>query len=58
MTTEQTTAPVTRNCAEGNHLRCLGTVATPKGLVACGCTVDDCGHGTDTAKATRRRAKG
>lgn len=47
---------VTRNCASGNHTRCLGTVHSPtRGLVPCECPTADCGHGTDTAKARNRR---
>lgn len=46
--------PVTRNCAAGNHVRCLGTVHAPTGIIACECAVVDCGHGSDTAKARRR----
>lgn len=43
-------------CAKGNHSRCLGTVHLPKaGLVPCDCPVEDCGHGTDTYKARRKR---
>lgn len=58
MTTAETdhVAPVTRNCAAGNHVRCLGTVLDPaKGLTVCGCPEPDCGHGTETAKARRNR---
>ena len=49
--------PVTRTCAVGNHSRCLGTVydLASNGLVECQCTVEDCGHGTDTVKARRGR---
>lgn len=47
---------VSRNCAAGNHTRCLGTVYVPKrGLVACECGDPGCGHGSDTAKARRKR---
>ena len=50
--------PVTRTCAVGNHSRCLGTVydTEAKGLVDCQCSVEDCGHGTDTVKARRGKA--
>ena len=60
MTTSSKTAPAPRvslNCANGTHLRCLGTVYdVHAGLVQCGCPEPDCGHGTDNAKA--RRAPG
>lgn len=51
---------VSRNCADGNHARCLGTVYIypPDGegrrIVACTCPVKNCGHGSETEKAKRK----
>ncbi len=56
MTSETSAPPMTRMCAAGNHVRCLGTVYDPtQGLVACACPTEDCGHGTETEKARRNK---
>lgn len=52
MTTATSTAAreVSKNCAEGRHHRCLGTVAVypPKkgrAMIECQCDAPDCDHG-------------
>lgn len=50
---------VSRNCAEGRHHRCLGTVyvhppVDGTHLAECACPRRGCGHGTEVEKARRR----
>lgn len=60
MSTTTDTQRVSRNCANGHHKRCLGTVyVSPpekgKRLAPCECPVSGCGHGSDVTKARRSR---
>lgn len=50
---------VSRNCHEGRHKRCLGTVyvlppVNGEYLVPCQCKVRGCEHGTEVEKRARR----
>ena len=54
-TTAETKGNVSRKCANGDHHRCLGTVAVyppidGHTLVPCECTVEGCNHGPAAAR--------